>query len=145
MFDPIATAGGLATTADDANAALSAVGNKVTDAVDNTLYVIFDKPIEGDYLITVDVDDKSYGIVSTAKDRVKVPGCIKLYFQLTDGKQTDFVDGEVATPETGAFDLSSYEGDLLLSVYRTNEQSPGVYPTGRVLVKRKTIHIGGSD
>ena len=136
------TASGLALTADDANAALSAVGNKVTDAGDDTFYVIFDEPLTGDYLITVDADGKSYGVTSPASSRAEIPGCIKLYFQLTNGKQTDFIDGEVATPETGKLDLSDYNGDVLMSVYKTDKQSPGVYPTGRVLVKRKTIHIG---
>lgn len=141
------TASGYAASKDEANRALSAVGNPVTDAEAYTLFAIFDKPLDpkADYLITFDANGKSYGITSPATSRVDMPNCIKLYFQLTNGKQTDFVDREKATPETGAFDLGSFEGTAVMSVYRTDPQVEGTYPTGLSLIWRKTLEFAPTD
>lgn len=123
------------------------MGSPVTDCKDDTFYFIFDEPIDkdADLLITVDVNGHEYGIVSPASSRADVPGCIKLYFTLSDGKQTDFVDRvKVEDPESAKCDLSEFTGTALMSLYVTDKQVEGTYPTGRMLVKRKTLPIANA-
>lgn len=129
----------------DANAALSAVGNPVTDCGDNTFYFIFDEPLgaEGDYIITVDAKGHEYGITVLAKDRK--PTDFKFYFQLNNGKQVDFLDEvKVEDPETAKLDLSDFDGTVLMSFWKTGPQDGETYPTDKQLVKRKWIRIANS-
>lgn len=112
----------------------------MTDCADNTFYLIFDRPLTGDYLITVKANGHTYGIVSLAKDRK--PSYFKLYFELNDGKQTDFLDGvKVEEAESAKFDVASYQGRAVLDVYRTAAQADGVYPAGLRLMYHRTLHI----
>lgn len=142
--DPSVAASGFKATKDDADAALSAVGNKVTDCGDNTFYFIFDEPlpVDDDYLITVDVKGHTYGICSPASSRKATPGCIKLYFQLNNGKQVDFLDGKKKQADAEAVcDLSDFTGTATMTLYKTDKQEDGVYPTGLEKLKLKTIQI----
>ncbi len=146
-FSPLAptiTHFGYAPTKDAANAVLSSVGNPVTDAGDNTFYLMFAEPLgsDADYLITVDANEHVYGVVSPASSREKTPGTFKLYFQLGNGKQTDFLDGvKVESAESAKCDLSSFSGTATVRFYRTDTQEVGVYPTSLQLIKLKTIEI----
>lgn len=119
----------------------------MTDCKPNTFYFIFDEPLseDADYLITVDIDGHEYGVVSPATSRAETPGCIKLYFALDDGKQTDFVDRvKVEDPESAKFDLSEFTGPAVMSLYLTDKQVEGTYPTGRILIRRKTLPIANA-
>lgn len=86
----------------------------------------------------------SYGIVSFAKDRK--PSYYKLYFELNDGKQTDFLDGvKVEEAESAKFDMSSYKDKAVVDVYRTDAQTEGVYPTGLRLMYHRTMRISNGE
>lgn len=140
-FDPLVRAVGYRATKQEANEVLSSVGNPVTGAADETLYFIFDSPLDPDtdYLVTVDAD-KQYGITSPSSSRKSVPHATKLYFTLKSGKQTDFVNQvKCDDPENGKLDLSTYQGKLTMRFYRTDKQQDGVYPTGLVLLKEKAM------
>lgn len=134
-------------TKEEANAVLSSIGNEVTDAEDNTFFWMFDEPLpqDADYLLTVEVDGKNFGITSPSKSRKSTPNCIKLYFQLNNGKQTDFVDGQKASEDTGKFDFSTYTGVAISSLYLTDPQSDGVYPTGLKLLRQKSIYFDNAE
>lgn len=131
----------LAATKDEADRVLS-----VSDAGDYTFYVIFDRALgtTDDYLLTVDADGTSYGVRSLGSKRK--PTDTKLYFTLTSGAQVDFVDRKKKTSdETAKLDLATYEGRLVFAVWRTDPQQDGVWPTGRVLLRRQTIEVTQDD
>lgn len=133
---------GFKATKAEADAALSATGKQVKDAANNTFYLIFDRAIGNkvDLLITVEVNNKTYGITSPAADRKGDE--IKLYFSLGSGRQIDFVDGaKKESDATAKVDLSSYSGTAKMTLYRTDKQTEGVYPTGLVQLDQQTIQI----
>lgn len=139
---PVINRAGVRATAEEANEALSSIGNPVTDAGDYTFFWMFDEPLpaDQDYLCTVEVGGKTFGVVSDAASRV--PGCTKLYFQLNNGKQTDFVDGvKCESPEDGKFDFSSFAGVAISSLYATDKQEDGTFPAGLRLVRQKSVRF----
>ena len=108
--------------------------------------MIFGEPLGNtvDYLFTVDVQGKTYGITAPAKDRKGTE--IKLYFSLDSGRQVDFVDGiKKESDDAAKCDLSSFSGDAVMKFYKTDPQQDGVWPTGLKLVRQKTLHIENGD
>lgn len=119
---------------------------QVSDGADCTFFVTFDGQLgtEDDLLITVAVKDHVYGITSPGSSRRATS--TKLYFTLANGRQTDFVDGAKKTTDAAAkCDLSDFTGDATLTVYKTDPQTVGTYPTGLVQIKQETIHITMGD
>lgn len=129
-------------TKEDANAALSSVGNPVTDAAAHTVYVILDKPLgaEGDYLMLVETSEHTYGLNCLASKRK--PTSFKFYAQLTDGKMVDWVDGAKKVSDDAAkLDLSTYTGELKVSLASCKYKDAENYPTDIVPIVSKTIEV----
>lgn len=97
-----------------------------------------------DYLVTVEVDGKTYGL-TRPHDGDYVSQKV-IYFSLTDGAQVDFVNGVRKSNNANAKkDLSSYTGTATVTLYKTDPQSSGTYPTGLVKVKEQQIQIENGD
>lgn len=109
-------------------------------------YILLDEALDTvyDYLVTVNVKGKTYGL-TRPHDGSYVDNSV-IYFALTDGHQVDFVDGQKKqSDEEAACDLSDYSGQAVVTLYKTDDQEEGVYPTGLVQVKQETIQITPSE
>ena len=109
-------------------------------------YIELTEPLDGetDYLVTVAVDGKTYGLTRPHEGDYLDPRII--YFSLTDGAQIDFVNGVRKSNNANAkCDLSSYTGTATVTLYKTDPQQSGVYPTGLVQVKQQTVQIENGD
>ena len=131
---------GFAKTASDANAAFRALGRNITTNADQVFYIAFDRDLTDsthDHLITLEIDEKTYGIQGLLKDRH--PDDRILYFTI---KQVDFVDG---TPKEGdeaaQKDLSDFTGKIKVTVYLTEPQVAGVYPHDLVQLSQSELDI----
>ena len=127
----------------DFQSVLDELGAEDTHNVGEPLfYIVLESPLdaETDYLVTVAVDGKTYGLTRPhggdyASDKL-------IYFSLTDGAQIDFVNGVRKSNNANAKkDLSDFEGQATVSLYKTNAQQPGVYPTGLELIKQEAIQL----
>lgn len=94
--------------------------------------------------MVVNVKDHAYGLTCPASERKT--GWTKMYWQLTDGKQVDFLDGEKKGSNAAAkCDLAGYSGTATVTLYKTDTQVKGTYPTGLVKVKEQTVQIQNGD
>lgn len=113
----------------------------VSDAVDQTFYIKFDKELgDSDYLIVQEIQNKKYGLII---EGTKNPTWKKAYWTLIDGRQVDFVDGAKKANNTAAkIDLSSFSGAVPTTVYRLAEPYNGnTYPTDMVEVGKVSITV----
>lgn len=109
-------------------------------------YIELESPLDGetDYLVTVAVNGKTYGLTRPHEGDYLDPRII--YFSLTDGHQVDFVDGAKKQSDASAkCDLSHYSGTATVTLYKTDPQTDGTYPTGLVKVKEQTVQIENGD
>lgn len=133
---------GFMPTKEDAEAALSSVGNPVTDCSTNTIYIILDKPLggTGDYLMLIETAEHTYGLTCLAQDRKPTP--FKFYCELNDGKMVDYLDGEKKSDDASAkLDLSSYTGDIKVTLASCNYTDKEHYPTDIVPIESKVVSI----
>lgn len=109
-------------------------------------YLLLDGPLDKatDYLVTVNVKGKTYGLTrphggSYVDDSV-------IYFSLTNGHQVDFVDGAKKQSDVeAACDLSDYSGTATVTLYKTDAQTEGTYPTGLEQIKQETVQISNGS
>ena len=108
--------------------------------------MIVDEPLasDTDFLITNEVNGKTYGICCPHEGRS--PKATILYFSMVDGFQVDFVDGKKKqSDKAAACDLSDFNGIATLTLYKTDPQKAGVYPTGLEQIKQQTVQIGSGE
>lgn len=113
---------------------------------DQVFYIVLDKPLssDDDYLVTVAVNGKTYGLTRPHGGSYLSPKII--YFSMVDGHQVDFVDGVRKQSDTAAkCDLSKFSGDAVVTLYKTDAQTEGTYPTGLVRIQQQTITFANGD
>lgn len=134
-------------TKSDFDEVLSGLGKSDDKNVgEPVIYILMDSPLDKstDYLVTVDVKGKAYGL--TRPHSGDYVDDTVIYFSLTDGHQVDFVDGvRKQSDEEAACDLSDYSGTATVTLYKTDAQSEGTYPTGLEQIKQETIQISNGD
>ncbi len=115
----------------------------IASADNNTFYFILNRGIidELDILVEVTVGSKRYGIQGgTSVGNSK--GMKIFYFELNDGSHIDFVNGKPKSSNAAAaVDLSNFDGQVTMTVYKTDPQEKNVYPTGLKIMKKETIEI----
>lgn len=140
--NPRVKATGFDKSSADANAKLTELlGKPVSNAPEETFFVQFDRevPKGTPFLFEIVKDGKAYGTVTTTGGE----GFTVAYWSIKDGADVQFVDGVKAGDAASAkCDLADYEGDVTLTVYKTDKQTQGTYPTGLVMLRKRIIKIG---
>lgn len=131
-------------TAKDCETVFKKIGGKdVTGKVlgEQVFYYIFDKtPDKGtDLLMEIEADGKKYGCLDLGSKRAE--SVTILYFSLNLGDH-DFIDGKA---DKTVKDLSSYTGDVTMTLYSCKGTDQTTYPSDLQVIDKVTMHMEAGD